>query len=244
MCKFGSGFIGGGGARRALPMGVIVEIGCALDPKTRINLMLANKLFMEAFSKDERANFRKEFASESLANTWESLLEYASKKNYRMIFEFEPESHNGYLLGIFCIVILPGKVRFNVGFNFSKQEVLERVLPKAIFEVDHTFEDDDEYLEIKVSAIDRLDKNEASSKTIVKAIRMVTSGMLMMPPRAYTMNPSWLTRLQMYFMGDRFDRYSLQPVFEKMAIYHVSASAPTKSTEYSEYSEYLIPKGS
>lgn len=210
-------------------MGVIVEIGRTLDPKTRMNLMLASKLFMEAFSKEEREEFSKELASESLTSTWATLLGKATTQNYRMVFEFEQESDNGGCLVPVYIVISPGKVRFDVNFSFAKRDILERFLPGALFDVDHTFEDDDEFMEIKVSNIDRLDRNEASPKTIVRAIRMVTSGMSMLPPRAYTRHLSWLTRLRMRFTGDVTSRiqatrqYSLQPVFEKLAMYHVSA---------------------
>jgi hypothetical protein len=204
---------------KSLPMGVIVEIGRALDMETRMNLMLANKLFMEAFSKEERNDFRNELAAQSLTNTWHSLMEKGIDKNYSMFFEFESADKQRMVR----LNILPGRVRFVV--DIESRESLQRLFPMAEGFAD---EIDGEFIvATRVATIDNFSKNKVTPKTIVSAIQRLTIGMQMLPPIAYTRNPSWFKKMKKLIgFNNAYQTLSMQPVFDKLALYHIAAIPP------------------
>lgn len=196
---------------KSLPMGVIVEIGRALDIETRMNLMLANKLFMEAFAIDERDAIRREYAAHLLKNMWYTLLGKASDKNYSMFFEFEDALR---------VDILPGKIRFVV--NIENANSLSNVFPTAHGIADEV---DDEYIiGIKLAERDDFGNNEATAGAIVDAIRQLSAGLTMLPPIAYAGNPTWLQKVKRLMgFNNPYQPLSLQPIFDKLAMYHISA---------------------
>ncbi len=202
---------------KALPMGVIVEIGRALDIETRMNLMLANKLFMEAFSKEERNDLRRDLALQSLINTWRVLMQTGVDKNYSMFFEFEsPDQQHMVRLNI-----LPGSVRFVVDLESSNH--LQRLFPNAEGIAD---EIDKEYIiGLRVATFDNLNSNKATPETIVSGIQRLTTGMQMLPPIAYSRNPSWFRKVKKLMgFSNAYQTLSMQPVFDKLALYHINYS--------------------
>jgi hypothetical protein len=206
---------------KSLPMGVIVEIGRALDMETRMNLMLANKLFMDAFAKEERDATRREYATQSLADMWHSLMGKATEKNYSMFFEFNSDDiaqHHFVRLDI-----LPGKVRFIV--DLAARDTLTNLFPLAEGIAD---EIDNEYIiGIKVAGYDDFSSNEAAPESIVDATRRLTFGMQMLAPAAYARNPSWLKKVKKLMgFSNPYQSVSMKPVFDKLALFHIAAEPP------------------
>lgn len=198
------------GAIKSLPMGVTIEIGPALDINTRQNLMLGNKLMMEAFSADLT---RRKYAFQVLSDTWLTLFGNAAYNNYSLFFEFNN----------LCIQILPGKVRFIV--NATDAAVVQNLFPLAEGIRDPV---DDDFI-IGINIADTLGSgapngNQASPMTIVDSIRQLPNNHIMLPPSTFAKSRNWLEKKnKLMGFGYKTKAVTMQPIFDKLFLFHISA---------------------
>jgi hypothetical protein len=213
---------------KQLPMGVSVEIGRTLDVETRKNLMLANKLMMDAFSKEDRAETKAEYASYMLAKTWKTLFETAAKSEYSLYFRFEQQ--RTYVdVEIQCN---NNKLSIVLTVNANYRATLQKALPKAEMRMTLDGRNDkwNIYLNITYDSSyenNRGKNNIATPSTVVNAINRITYGMEMLPPSAYKYSS---------FRFTLFSRYTnktsrLKPIFEKLSIYHAETRPPTQNAQ-------------
>lgn len=168
---------------KELPMGVILEIGRALDVETRRNLMMANKLMMNAFTKEDRQETSAEYASYMLANTWKTLFETSAKKQYNMLFRFEQRRQRTYVE----LEIGPAKIKISVSSNHIA--TLQDALPQAQMQRD-IYTRNKWYVDLSITYDSIYENNEgkdniATPSTVIDVISRITYGMEMLPPSAY-----------------------------------------------------------
>jgi hypothetical protein len=195
----------------ALPMGVTIEIGQALDIDTLQNLMMGNKLMMEAFSSDLT---RRKYAYQMLSATWFTLFRNTIDKNYSLFFEFQ--NINTEL----SVQILPGKVRFII--SATSAVTLQNMFPLA-----ESITDDGKYIigiNI-VAAANASDGNQATPTTIVNAIGRLMFDMSMVPPASYARSVSWLKKVQKLMGFMNHDTAALMsPIYDKLFIYYITTT--------------------
>lgn len=192
-------------------MGVTIEIGQALDIGTRQNLMLGNKLMIEAFSSDMT---RRKYACQVLSDKWLKLFGKAVDKNYSLFFQFQNINTD------LCVQILPGKVRFII--SATSAVALQSMFPLA----ESVTDDGDYIIGINiVAAANASDGNQATPATIVNAIGRLTSDMSLLPPTSYARNSSWLKKVQK-LMGFMYSDTAalMSPIYDRLFIYHISTT--------------------
>lgn len=184
---------------KQLPMGVIVEIGRTLDVETRRNLMLANKLMMNAFTDEDREEITAEYASYMLAKTWKTLFETAVKTKYSLYFRFE-QKRNHVDIEIRSDVI-------TITVNKNKRAALQKALPQAEMRTG-MMGYNKWYIYLHITGKD---------STVIDAISRLTSGMKMLSPSAH----QWSSSI---FAWRRYSRANktlvLKPIFDKLLNYH------------------------
>lgn len=196
----------------ALPMGVTIEIGQALDIGMRQNLMLGNKLMMDAFSGDFP---RSKYACQVLSDTWLTLFGKTDERNYSLFFQFQNINTD------LCVQILPGKVRFIISATSA-------VALQSMFPLAESITDDGNYIiGINIVASDR---NPATPTAIVNAIGQLTSNMSLMPPASYARKSAWLEKVQKLMGFMNHDTAALMtPIYDRLLIYHISAVPQPKA---------------
>lgn len=203
-----------------LPMGVIVEIGRTLDVETRKNLMLANKLMIDAFSNEDREETKSEYASYMLAKTWRTLFDTAVTKNYSLNFRFERQNKV-----VDVIISSDGnKLFITLSINTTHKESLQKALPLAQMKESVNDNKSSIYLDITHDSVHentRGKDNIATPTTVINALHRLTYGMEMLPPSAFR-----------YTIFSRYARKTtrVKPIFEKLSMYHIQMKQPPQNS--------------